>query len=125
MQLHASHGAGSHSAPRNKIVSAAEAVRLIHDACHGFVEFMVNGIELDRARIDANVRSIRPLLQPLGDRLGTELGPLDVAPGDWVHTQNARTNAELASGSACSVRSRSRSDMFFTAWMPPTRSEGS
>ena len=41
MQLNAPHGAGSHSAPRNKIVSAAEAVRLIHDgdtiATSGFV----------------------------------------------------------------------------------------
>ncbi|HEX4235699.1 MAG TPA: acyl CoA:acetate/3-ketoacid CoA transferase [Caldimonas sp.] len=41
MQLHASFPAGSHSAPRNKVVSAAEAVRLIHDgdtvATSGFV----------------------------------------------------------------------------------------
>src|SRR3982750_395654 len=41
MQLHAPHGAGSHAAPRNKIGSAAEAVRLIHDgdtvATSGFV----------------------------------------------------------------------------------------
>ena len=41
MQLYAPQGAGSHSAPRNKIVSAAEAVRLIHDgdtvATGGFV----------------------------------------------------------------------------------------
>ncbi|HEY2190625.1 MAG TPA: malonate decarboxylase subunit alpha, partial [Caldimonas sp.] len=41
MQLHAPHPVGSHSAPRNKIVSAAEAVRLIHDgdtvATSGFV----------------------------------------------------------------------------------------
>ncbi|MGZ8259913.1 MAG: acyl CoA:acetate/3-ketoacid CoA transferase [Caldimonas sp.] len=41
MQLHLPHGGGSHAAPRNKIVGAAEAVRLIHDgdtiATSGFV----------------------------------------------------------------------------------------
>ena len=41
MQLHAPPAVGSHSAPRNKIVTAAEAVRLIHDgdtvATGGFV----------------------------------------------------------------------------------------
>ena len=41
MQLHAPHAGGSHSAPTDKIVSAAEAVRLIHDgdtlATSGFV----------------------------------------------------------------------------------------
>jgi fumarate hydratase class II len=46
------------------------SVRLLHDASQGFVEFMVDGIELDRARIDANVRNSLMLVTALTPEIG-------------------------------------------------------
>ncbi len=46
------------------------SVTLIHDACHGFVDYMVNGIELDRAKIDFYVKNSLMLVTALNPRIG-------------------------------------------------------
>src|ERR1035441_3545568 len=46
------------------------SVTLIHDACHGFVEYMVNGIELDRAKIEFYVKNSLMLVTALNPRIG-------------------------------------------------------
>jgi fumarate hydratase class II len=46
------------------------SVTLIHDTCHGFVDFMIQGIELDRARIDDYVNNSLMLVTALAPRIG-------------------------------------------------------
>jgi fumarate hydratase, class II len=46
------------------------SVTLIRDACHGFVEYMVNGIELERAKIDYYVKNSLMLVTALNPRIG-------------------------------------------------------
>lgn len=46
------------------------SVRLIHDACHGFVEFCVNGIELNRQKIDHYLNDSLMLVTALNQHIG-------------------------------------------------------
>jgi fumarate hydratase class II len=46
------------------------SVTLLHDACHGFVEYMINGIEVDRAKIDFYVKNSLMLVTALTPRIG-------------------------------------------------------
>src|SRR5215204_5389500 len=46
------------------------SVRLIHDACHGFVDYCINGIELNRARIEENLRQSLMLVTALNPHIG-------------------------------------------------------
>ena len=46
------------------------SVTLLHDASHGFVEYLIKGITLDRARIDANVKSSLMLVTALTPAIG-------------------------------------------------------
>jgi len=46
------------------------SVTLIHDACHGFVGYMINGIELDRAKIEFYVKNSLMLVTALNPRIG-------------------------------------------------------
>ncbi len=46
------------------------SVTLLGDACHGFVEFMVKGIELDRERIEGYVQNSLMLVTALTPRVG-------------------------------------------------------
>ncbi|HEX8369288.1 MAG TPA: class II fumarate hydratase [Pyrinomonadaceae bacterium] len=46
------------------------SVRLLHDACHGFVEFCINGIELNRAQIDAYLNDSLMLVTALNQHIG-------------------------------------------------------
>jgi fumarate hydratase, class II len=46
------------------------SVRLLHDACGGFVEFCINGIELNRDRIDVYVRDSLMLVTALNQHIG-------------------------------------------------------
>lgn len=46
------------------------SVRLIHDACRGFVDFCVNGIELNRAQIDEYVKDSLMLVTALNQHVG-------------------------------------------------------
>jgi fumarate hydratase class II len=52
------------------IYNFLHSVTLISDACHGFVEFMVNGIELDRDRIDHYVKNSLMLVTALAPKIG-------------------------------------------------------
>ncbi|HUO61614.1 MAG TPA: class II fumarate hydratase [Candidatus Acidoferrales bacterium] len=52
------------------IYNFLHSVTLISDACHGFVEFMVNGIELDRERIDHYVKNSLMLVTALAPKIG-------------------------------------------------------
>ena len=46
------------------------SVRLIHDACHGFVEYCINGIELNRDQIDHYLRNSLMLVTALNQHIG-------------------------------------------------------
>ena len=46
------------------------SVRLLKDACRGFVDFCVEGIELNRARIDENLRNSLMLVTALNPYIG-------------------------------------------------------
>src|SRR5207248_2709475 len=46
------------------------SVRLLKDACRGFVEFCVSGIELNRARIDENLNNSLMLVTALNPYIG-------------------------------------------------------
>jgi fumarate hydratase class II len=46
------------------------SVRLIHDACRGFVDYCINGIELNRERIDHYVKDSLMLVTALNQHVG-------------------------------------------------------
>lgn len=46
------------------------SVRLIHDACHGFVDYCINGIELNRQQIDDYVNDSLMLVTALNQHVG-------------------------------------------------------
>jgi len=46
------------------------SVRLLHDALRSFVEFCIAGLELNRARIDAHLRSSLMLVTALNPHIG-------------------------------------------------------
>jgi fumarate hydratase class II len=46
------------------------SVTLIHDACHGFVEYMINGIEIDRGKIAFYVKNCLMLVTALNPTIG-------------------------------------------------------
>src|SRR3954454_19700036 len=52
------------------IYNFLHAVTLITDACHGYVEYMVKGIEVDRAKIDSYVKNSLMLVTALAPRVG-------------------------------------------------------
>jgi fumarate hydratase class II len=52
------------------IYNFLHSVTLLNDACHGFVEYMVKGIELDRARIDSYVKNSLMLVTALAPKVG-------------------------------------------------------
>jgi fumarate hydratase class II len=52
------------------IYNFLHSVTLITDACHGYVEFMVNGIEVDRAKVDWYVKNSLMLVTALAPKVG-------------------------------------------------------
>src|SRR6266481_5745272 len=46
------------------------SIRLIHDACHGFVEYCIAGIELNREQIDEHVKCSLMLVTALNPHIG-------------------------------------------------------
>jgi fumarate hydratase class II len=46
------------------------SIRLIHDACHGFVDYCINGIELNREQIDAYLNDSLMLVTALNQHIG-------------------------------------------------------
>ena len=46
------------------------SIRLIHDACHGFVEYCIAGITLNRERIDEHLRDSLMLVTALNPHIG-------------------------------------------------------
>jgi len=52
------------------IYNFLHSVTLITDACHGYVEYMVNGIEIDRAKIDGYVKNSLMLVTAVAPRVG-------------------------------------------------------
>jgi len=46
------------------------SIRLIHDASHGFVKYCIDGIELNRERIDENLRDSLMLVTALNEHIG-------------------------------------------------------
>jgi fumarate hydratase class II len=52
------------------IYNFLHSVTLIADACHGYVEFMVQGIEVDRAKVDWYVKNSLMLVTALAPKVG-------------------------------------------------------
>jgi fumarate hydratase class II len=52
------------------IYNFLHAVTLITDACHGYVEFMISGIEVDRAKVDWYVKNSLMLVTALAPKVG-------------------------------------------------------
>src|SRR3954468_16718628 len=52
------------------IYNFLHAVTLITDACHGYVEYMVNGIEVDKAKVDWYVKNSLMLVTALAPKVG-------------------------------------------------------
>ena len=52
------------------IYNFLHSVTLITDACHGYVEYMVNGIEVDRAKVDYYVKNSLMLVTALAPKVG-------------------------------------------------------
>jgi fumarate hydratase class II len=46
------------------------SIRLLHDACHGFVEYCIRGIELNRERIDDYLKNSLMLVTALNPHIG-------------------------------------------------------
>jgi fumarate hydratase class II len=46
------------------------SIRLIHDACHGFVDYCIAGIELNRAQIDSHLKNSLMLVTALNPYIG-------------------------------------------------------
>src|SRR2546427_83252 len=46
------------------------SVTLLRDACHGFIEYLVNGITLDRAHIESSVKNSLMLVTALSPKIG-------------------------------------------------------
>src|SRR6266699_2196732 len=46
------------------------SIRLLHDACHGFVDYCISGIELNRDQIQDHVRNSRMLVTALNPHIG-------------------------------------------------------
>ncbi len=52
------------------IYNFLHSVTLITDACHGYVEFMIKGIEVDRAKVDLYVKNSLMLVTALAPKVG-------------------------------------------------------
>jgi fumarate hydratase class II len=52
------------------IYNFLHSVTLLTDACHGYVEFMVKGIEVDRAKVDGYVKNSLMLVTALAPKVG-------------------------------------------------------
>ncbi|MFZ3265272.1 MAG: class II fumarate hydratase [Terriglobales bacterium] len=52
------------------IYNFLHSVTLIHDACHGYVEYMIKGIEVDRAKVDWYVKNSLMLVTALAPKVG-------------------------------------------------------
>jgi fumarate hydratase class II len=46
------------------------SIRLLHDASHGFVEYCINGIELNREQISENLKNSLMLVTALNPHIG-------------------------------------------------------
>src|SRR5207244_8623307 len=46
------------------------SIRLIHDACHGFVEYFIAGMTINREHIDQNLRESLMLVTALNPHIG-------------------------------------------------------
>jgi fumarate hydratase class II len=52
------------------IYNFLHSVTLISDACHGYVEFMIKGIEVDRAKVGTHVKNSLMLVTALAPKVG-------------------------------------------------------
>jgi fumarate hydratase, class II len=52
------------------IYNFLHSVRLLHDACHGFVKYLIDGITINRERIDYYVRNSLMLVTALTPKIG-------------------------------------------------------
>src|SRR6202047_1685332 len=66
------------------IYNFLHSVRLITDACHGYVEYMLNGIEVDRAKLDWYVKNSLMLVTALAPKVGYDKAAqiAHTAPGE-------------------------------------------
>lgn len=76
------------------------SVRLIHDACHGFVDYCINGIELNRDNIDHYLRNSLMLVTALNQHIGYDNAAkiAKTAHKKGISLKEAAVQLELLSG---------------------------
>jgi fumarate hydratase class II len=52
------------------IYNFLHSVTLITDACHGYVEYMIKGMQVDRAQVDKNLKNSLMLVTALTPKIG-------------------------------------------------------
>jgi fumarate hydratase class II len=52
------------------IYNFLHSVTLITDACHGYVDYMIKGMEVDRAQVDKNLKNSLMLVTALTPKIG-------------------------------------------------------
>ena len=76
------------------IYNFLHSVTLLTDACHGYVEYMIKGIEVDRAKVNAYVKNSLMLVTALGSESRLRQGREDRAHGARRAHQPAGGRAE-------------------------------
>ena len=72
------------------IYNFLHSVELLADACHGFVDHCINGIEVDRAKIDQYVNNSLMLVTALAPKIGYDNAAKIAHTAHHEHTQSAR-----------------------------------
>jgi fumarate hydratase class II len=65
------------------------SVTLMHDACHGFVDYLVRGIEVNRAQVDEYVKNSLMLVTAISPKIGYDKAA-KVAHEAYVHGLSLR-----------------------------------
>jgi len=52
------------------IYNFLHSIRLLHDACHGFVDYAVRGIVVNRAKVDEYLRNSLMLVTAISPKIG-------------------------------------------------------
>ena len=87
------------------IYNFLHSVTLITDACHGYVEYMVKGIEVDRAKVDFYVKNSLMLVTALAPKVGYDKAAKIAHTAHVEHSQPARGGAEAGISYGRGVRS--------------------
>ena len=77
------------------IYNFLHSVTLITDACHGYVEYMLKGIEVDRAKVDWYVKNSLMLVTALAPKVGYDKAAQIAHTAHVEHSEPARSRTEV------------------------------